>query len=368
MHRICSLLVVYVTLLFIYIYTLDGKPRPALVGPRWGTDTPPQPLADGESIDKERPIRVHPNLDPSEPWLNVTDRAKAAIVIVASSRDYTNVQKTVVALEAGFNGRFMYPYIFINDEPYEDRFRQNMYRLVGFRANYGVIEPGLLDPRVTEDVLVKNEMWSATESNQSIWKAHMDQYSAGHIFNQPLVSLMDYIWLIKPGAELTCDITYDPFMYMQKRNLKYGWNIALKRNMVQIGSMVNHSHQFIDVYPEYQVNPNQTTQQSLSSFCEFSDTMQIYDANFFRDVRYWRYFEWLDHRLDWSLGLGQAVISQGIKLFLKPEQVYFFSDIGVHGTGSLHCPQPKELNKKCVCNKKDSIELKQESCAYNWHH
>lgn len=52
---------------------------------------------------------------------------------------------------------------------------------------------------------------------------------------------------------------------------------------------------------------------------------------------------------------GQAVISQGIKLFLKPEQVYFFSDIGIHGTDSLHCPQPKELNQKCVCNKKDSI-------------
>lgn len=137
MHRLGSLLVVYVTLLFIYVYRLDGKPRPSLVGPRWGTDTPPQPLADGESIDKERPIRVHPNLDPAEPWLNATDRAKAAIVIIASSQDYTDVQKTIVALEAGFNARFMYPYIFINDKPYEERFRQNMYRLVGFRANYG---------------------------------------------------------------------------------------------------------------------------------------------------------------------------------------------------------------------------------------
>jgi hypothetical protein len=52
---------------------------------------------------------------------------------------------------------------------------------------------------------------------------------------------------------------------------------------------------------------------------------------------------------------GQAVISQGIKLFLKREQVYFFSDIGVHSTDSTHCPKPKELAKKCVCNKKDSI-------------
>jgi hypothetical protein len=137
MYRICSLLLCYVTLLFIYVYKLDGKPRPTLTGPRWGTDTPPQPLADGESIDKSQPIRIHPNLNPAQPWLNRTDRAKAAIVIIASDQDYTDVQKTVVELEAAFNSRFMYPYIFINDQPYEDLFRQNMYRLIGYRAHYG---------------------------------------------------------------------------------------------------------------------------------------------------------------------------------------------------------------------------------------
>lgn len=62
------------------------------------------------------------------------------------------------------------------------------------RCLSGMIEPGHMDPRINEDVLVKNKMQSAIESNQSIWKAQMDRYSAGLIFNHPLVSLMDYIW------------------------------------------------------------------------------------------------------------------------------------------------------------------------------
>lgn len=137
MSRLLAAAICYAFLLLTYVYKLDGKPKPRVQGPQWGTDTEPQPLADGEVIDTNQPIRVHPNLDTAQPWLNETDRAKAAIVLLASNEEYTHAQKTVVQLEANFNGRFLYPYVFINDHPYEELFRQNMYRLVGHRAHYG---------------------------------------------------------------------------------------------------------------------------------------------------------------------------------------------------------------------------------------
>jgi hypothetical protein len=137
MSRVWAVVFFYLFLLVTYIYKLDGKARPHVQGPQWGSDTEPQPLADGEVIDTNQPIKVHPNLDTAQPWLNETNRASAAIVILVSSEEYTSAQKTVVQLEKNFNARFQYPYVFINDHPYEELFRQNMYRLVGHRAHYG---------------------------------------------------------------------------------------------------------------------------------------------------------------------------------------------------------------------------------------
>jgi hypothetical protein len=137
MSRVWAVAFFYLFLLVTYIYKLDGKSRPHVQGPQWGSDTEPQPLADGEVIDTNQPIKVHPNLDTAQPWLNETNRASAAIVILVSSEEYTSAQKTVVQLEKNFNARFQYPYVFINDHPYEELFRQNMYRLVGHRAHYG---------------------------------------------------------------------------------------------------------------------------------------------------------------------------------------------------------------------------------------
>lgn len=139
MPQLLAWFLVYGLLLTIYIYYLDGSPRPTVVGPQWGTDNEPQPLADGESIDKSIPIRIHPNLETTEPWLNETNRANAAIVIVAPSKEYVNVQKTIVHLEAQFNSRFQYSYVLLSEQSQDSAFKQNIKRLIGQRAQFGML-------------------------------------------------------------------------------------------------------------------------------------------------------------------------------------------------------------------------------------
>jgi hypothetical protein len=129
--------------------------------------------------------------------------------------------------------------------------------------------------------------------------------------------------LVEPGTELICDITYDPFIYMRSKNLKYGkvhysnhhslnikyflllitsgWNMAIKKENSTLHNMIKYSQDFVETYPEYSVDETfkMKTSSKDSSFCQYGSEMQFFDVNLFQGVAYWRYFEWLDQRLDW---------------------------------------------------------------------
>jgi hypothetical protein len=83
-----------------------------------------------------------------------------------------------------------------------------------------------------------------------------------------------------------------------------GWNIALRRDEEQINQVLQNSQEFIHIYPEYKVVEDFFKYQpsKASACCEFQNDMQIFDARVFRGVTYWRYFEWMDQRIDWLGG------------------------------------------------------------------
>lgn len=83
-----------------------------------------------------------------------------------------------------------------------------------------------------------------------------------------------------------------------------GWNIALRRDEEQVNQVLQNSQEFIHIYPEYKVVEDVFKYQpsKASACCEFQNDMQIFDASVFRGVTYWRYFEWMDQRIDWLGG------------------------------------------------------------------
>ncbi|KAM3580521.1 putative mannosyltransferase ktr4 [Umbelopsis sp. WA50703] len=194
MPHLLAWFLVYGFLLVIYIYYIDGNPRPTVVGPQWGTENEPQPLADGESIDKTIPIRIHPNLETTEPWLNETNRANAAIVIVAPSKEYINVQKTIVHLEAQFNNRFQYPYVFLSELSQDSAYKQNIRRLIGKRAHFGSLEMGQRDDNIAS--LVASHFLNSTDSEKEYLteQTQLSRFKTGMLFRHRLVENLDYIW------------------------------------------------------------------------------------------------------------------------------------------------------------------------------
>lgn len=84
----------------------------------------------------------NPNLrDPSLPpaWVNTT-RVKAAFVILTRNSELEGVRTAMWQLEARFNSKFNYPYIFLNDEPFTDEFKRLTTSLTNAETKYGILE------------------------------------------------------------------------------------------------------------------------------------------------------------------------------------------------------------------------------------
>lgn len=83
----------------------------------------------------------HPNLpDPNLPpaWTS-KERVKAAFVILTRNNELDPLRKTIQQLEARFNHKFNYPYVFLNDVEFTEEFKQLTSSLTNAETKYGII-------------------------------------------------------------------------------------------------------------------------------------------------------------------------------------------------------------------------------------
>jgi alpha 1,2-mannosyltransferase len=58
-------------------------------------------------------------------------RANATIVMLARNGDLPGVVKSLKQMEDRFNKRFRYPYVFLNEEPFTDQFKEFVIFFIG---------------------------------------------------------------------------------------------------------------------------------------------------------------------------------------------------------------------------------------------
>ncbi|KAJ1847782.1 hypothetical protein LPJ70_001359, partial [Coemansia sp. RSA 2708] len=59
-----------------------------------------------------------------------TERASAAFVILTRNKDLKELRETLAQLEDRFNRRYQYPYVFLNNEPFSDDFKEKIQEVV----------------------------------------------------------------------------------------------------------------------------------------------------------------------------------------------------------------------------------------------
>ncbi|ORX56425.1 glycosyl transferase, partial [Hesseltinella vesiculosa] len=295
-------------------------------------------------------------LTPTLPLPGAARKANAVIVILCRNSELDDMRRSLREFEDRFNRRYHYPYVFLNDDPFDDDF------MASIRA---------MTESVVEFGQVPNEMWSVPEwvdeqrmhqclldyrirgvlYGGSLSYRHMCRFNSGWFYRHPLIEKYDYYWRVEPGVHFFCDLLYDPFLYMQDNGKEYGFTITLKELPETIPTLWATTMEFA------KANRINTTLLRFFSdeyddynLCHYWSNFEIASLNLWRDPKYQAYFDYLDQTGNFFYERwGDAIVhSLAAGMFLRKDQVHFFDDIGYQHDNFAHCTEDGNLGT-CLC-------------------
>ena len=185
----------------------------------------------------------------------------ATFVTLARNTDKWEIAKSIRQVEDRFNRKFNYDWVFLNDQPFDDDFKNLTTALVSGKTHYGEIPkehwsfPDFIDQdkarKVREEMAEKKIIYG-----DSISYRHMCRYESGFFFRHPLMNQFEWYWRVEPSIELYCDIDYDTFKYMAERGKKYSFVLSLYEYGETIPTLWDSAMRFMEKYPTHIAKDN----------------------------------------------------------------------------------------------------------------
>ncbi|EGV60702.1 O-glycoside alpha-1,2-mannosyltransferase 4 [Yamadazyma tenuis] len=181
-------------------------------------------------------------IDTSQP------RQNAAFIVLARNKELDGVIKSMTSLERHFNQWFKYPWVFLNDQEFDDTFKQTVQQYTQGRVEFGVIPPedwgfSGVDPDEFNEFINSQGDRRIYYGNKASYH-QMCRYFSGKFYQHPLVRKRDWYWRVEPDVEFFCDITYDPFVEMEAHNKKYGFNVMIHELYYTVPSLFRETKAF----------------------------------------------------------------------------------------------------------------------------
>lgn len=310
-------------------------------------------------------------IDPS------AERAKAAFVILVRNSELEGLKKTIPMLEKRFNARFGYPYVLLNDMPFEEEFKREVMLLTSSQVTFGTVPHEHWSYPEWINVTKADECRADMEARDIIYGGslsyrHMCRFNSGFFFRHPLLREYDYYWRVEPSVEFLCDVEYDPFLYMKKQDKAYGFVIMLHEFTETIPTLWETTKAFMKDNPRA-VNPKnslQLLQRDDGSYngCHFWSNFEIASLKFLRSPEYLSYFDYLDKAGGFFYERwGDAPVHSIAAAMLLPiEKIHYFEDIGYYHGPFYNCPANPALQLRCSCDPKQNVNYDHE--CYNIYH
>ncbi|KAJ2257423.1 alpha-1,2-mannosyltransferase ktr1 [Coemansia sp. RSA 454] len=308
----------------------------------------------------------------------VLEKANAAFVVLTRNKDLKDLRETLIQLEDRFNRHYKYPYVFLNNEPFSDEFKEKIQGMVSGECQFGLIPeehwsyPEYIDQtraaEARKDMQDRKVIYGGSESYR-----HMCRYESGFFFRHPLMDQYKWYWRVEPGVKFGCEIDYDPFLFMERNNKKYGFTISIKEVIETIPTLWNTTMDFMNKHKEMIPAANLmdfvTDKNGEYNRCHFWSNFEIGSLDFLRSDQYMAYFDHLDRAGGFFYERwGDAPVhSLGVSMFLNKNEVHWFEDIGYYHGPLWNCPKG-EANKKCWCPEDQSVEIKYKtwSCTLDF--
>jgi len=318
----------------------------------------------------------HPDLH----MLSAPRRANATLMMLARNADLAGVLKSVHQVEVRFNGRHNYPWVLLNDEPFNEDFMRRVRTQTTAPVSFGLIQrehwlqpPWINNTRAAE---ARKRMGEAQiPYGGSLSYRNMCRFNSGFFFKHELLQQYRYYWRVEPDIQYFCDLDYDPFLFMQERNINYGFTISLKEYVSTIPTLWDTVLEFIREYPH--LVPEENMMRFLSdnggntyNLCHYWSNFEIGDMEFWRGDEYSQFFDFLDRKGGFYYERwGDAPVhSIAVSLFLRKEQTHFFDEIGYRHEPFEHCPTDDDVwvRQRCSCDPRMNFDTWANSCIDRW--
>lgn len=260
--------------------------------------------------------------EPPDPNDKSRARANAALVMLVRNKELDGALKTVASVERKFNRWFRYPIVFLNDEPWTDEFKNAMTAAVSGEVSFEVIPseqwtfPAWMDRDAARASIKSQGRWMIKFAGLESYH-HMCRFYSGKFYTLEALRQYKWYWRIEPGVEFYCDITYDPFLEMEKRGKVYGHTIAVPEGPRTCPSLFRQMSDYKEAHgiedtelwktmvsPSWAPWPLRSLLALLGwhrdrrgdtwSLCHYWSNFEIASLEFFRGEAYQELFEYLD--------------------------------------------------------------------------
>ncbi|KAG2002385.1 alpha-1,2 mannosyltransferase KTR1 [Coprinopsis cinerea AmutBmut pab1-1] len=287
-------------------------------------------------------------------------RANATFVILARNSDLAGTVNSIKEIEDRFNRRYQYPYVFLNDEPFDEKFKSFLP------------VPEWIDEGVAKSW---REWMVAGDIIYGGAYRNMCRFNSGFFFRHPLMEKYRWYWRIEPDVHFHCDINFDPFVFMEEHKKVYGFTITMFEYEATIMSLWDNVREFANMYPEY-IAPDNSLEfisddgGETYNLCHFWSNFEIADLDFWRAPAYQAFFEFLDYKGGFYYERwGDAPVhSIAAALFANRSQLHFFDEIGYEHPPYTHCPKRGNnwAKGRCTCDPEENFDDFPGSCLSRW--
>ncbi|VDB83019.1 unnamed protein product [Peniophora sp. CBMAI 1063] len=312
------------------------------------------------------------------PGTGGTRRANATLLMLARGKDLTGVLQSMHQVEARFNEKHAYPWVILNDQPFSDDFKRRAQVQASGHVWFGEIPKehwGMPDWLDGKEAAEARRKFTHVEHGNSYTFRNMFRWYSGLFYHHELLQSFRYYWRVDPDVRYFCDVTQDPFVYMEDRNISYGFTLSPREYAQTIPTLWDSVAKFRRQYPHLIEKKNMMDYVSDNggktfNMCHFWSNFEIADMDFFRGAPYSQYFDFLDHEGGiYYERWGDSVIkSIGVSLLLKKDKVHFFDDIGFGHEPFEHCPTDEAVwqRGRCSCDSRKSFDTLSSSCLDKW--
>lgn len=308
-------------------------------------------------------------------------RQNATMLTLCRNEDLEDTLKAVRNLEDRFNRYFHYDWVFLNNEPFAQEFKDRVSRAVSGQAKFGLIPkehwsyPDFIDQdfakKERDRMAADGVIYADSESYR-----HMCRFNSGFFFKHPLMLDYKYYWRVEPHVDFWCDVKNDPFKTLSTENQLYGFTISIHEFHRTIETLWESTKEFIKLNPQFLHKNNfmdfvSDDDGDSYNLCHFWSNFEIADMDFWRGEAYQAYFDFLDKKGGFFYERwGDAPVhSIAIALFEDKNKIHYFKEIGyTHGVYSM-CPIEDSIYDEynCFCDKHRDFTFEGYSCGNKYY-